>query len=178
MLKYRLIDPNDADDMQILAEWYNDRSIRHLSIPHPNKQAYRQRVTPDALSQSLEARASKTYRMYIIEWNKAPVAEMSLDLGSKQLKKTSPKSAWLGLVIGEDWARGVGLGKKIMKKLEAVALEMGATRVELGVFVFNVRAIRLYEKLGYKTFARTPKTTWWDGQFWDSLHMEKMLVED
>lgn len=178
MLKYRLIDPNDPDDMQILAEWYNDREIRHLAIPHPNRQAYRQKVTPNALSQSLEARAGKNYRMYIIEWNKTPIAEMSLDVGGKQLKKNKPKSAWLGLVIGEDWARGRGLGKKIMKKLESVALEMGATRVELGVFVFNERAIKLYEKLGYKTFARTSKTTWWDGQFWDSLHMEKMLVEE
>lgn len=175
MLRYRLIDPKNTDDIDLLVDWYNDRKIRHLAFPNPNRNSYRQRVPATLLRDKIMEKQAGSYRMYIIEWNDTPIGEMSLEIGAKQLKKKRPNSAWLGLVIGEEWARGKGLGKRAMKKLEAIAADMGAQRVELGVFIFNHAAIKLYEKLGYKEFARTPRTTWWDGQFWESIHMEKNL---
>ena len=175
MLRYRIIDTNNEEDIDLLVEWYNDRSIRHLAFPNPNRTSYRQRVPAELLRDKIDAKPMKTYRMYLIDWNNTPIGEMSLEIDAASLKKNKPKSAWFGLVIGEEWARGHGLGHRAMKKLEQIAVEMGAHRAELGVFSFNHRAIKLYERLGYREFARSPRTTWWDGQFWESVHMEKDL---
>lgn len=176
MLRYRLIDSENKDDMDLLVSWYNDRKIRHLAFPNADRSSYRRHISAELLRSKIENKPKKNYRMYIIEWNHMPIGEMSIEIDAKQLKKRKQDSAWIGLIIGEEWARGCGLGKRVMKKVEALALEMGATRAELGVFIFNHKAIKLYEKIGYQEFARAPRTTWWDGQFWESIHMEKELL--
>ena len=48
-------------------------------------------------------------------------------------------------------------------------------RIELGVFEFNKPAIRLYEKAGYKEFARIENFTYWQGKMWQDIRMEKYL---
>lgn len=44
-------------------------------------------------------------------------------------------------------------------------------RVELEVYEFNTRAIRVYEKLGFKLEGRKRQALNWDGQFYDALVM-------
>ncbi|MFH1809656.1 MAG: GNAT family protein [Pseudomonadota bacterium] len=53
--------------------------------------------------------------------------------------------------IGEPWARGQGVGHRAMQKLMAVAFdELGLEVLWLGVFEFNLPAIRLYQRLGFQ----------------------------
>jgi RimJ/RimL family protein N-acetyltransferase len=176
MLRYRILDTDDKSEIETLARWYNDASIRHFSFPHGDASSYRRKILSENLRQKIRKKqAGKNYRMYFITWNGVPIGEMSVEIGGGQLLKHRPKSAWIGLIIGEKSARGQGLGARIMKKVESIAMEMGAQRIELGVFEFNVRAIRLYEKIGYKKFGRKEETTYWHGRLWGSLHMEKIL---
>ncbi|MFM1896154.1 MAG: hypothetical protein RLZZ385_1228 [Pseudomonadota bacterium] len=49
-------------------------------------------------------------------------------------------------------ARGTGLGRKLMKKIEAAASEKGRLFMRLEVAKDNSAAINLYEKLGYQVF--------------------------
>lgn len=46
--------------------------------------------------------------------------------------------------------RGRGIGTELMRRAEAWAAARGATRVNLIVWAFNERAVRLYEELGYE----------------------------
>ena len=49
--------------------------------------------------------------------------------------------------------RNKGVASNLLKHIEAVALKMGATKIELAVHIFSKNAIRLYRKNDYK--ART-----------------------
>lgn len=176
MLRYRLIDIENEYDLRLLLKWYNDRLIRHLAFPHPSKAAYERFVTAREIRQRLKLKLNHdTYRMYIVEWHGEPIGEMSIEINAKPMKKKRPKGAWLGIVIGERHARGQGLGKRILIKLESIARDMGAKRAELGVFEFNRRAFQLYAGMGYEQFATDAHVTWWRGRMHGSLFMEKTL---
>jgi len=54
----------------------------------------------------------------------------------------------LGIAIHPQ-ARGTGLGKFLMQFLSAAAKRKGATKVRLRVRSGNIRAVKLYEGLGY-----------------------------
>jgi len=47
-----------------------------------------------------------------------------------------------------------GIGRMLMDKMQAWAIEKGATSIELNVYEFNETAISFYEKLGYRTLSR------------------------
>lgn len=46
--------------------------------------------------------------------------------------------------------RNKGVASFLLKHIEEVSLEMGATKIELAVHIFSENAIRLYRKNGYK----------------------------
>ncbi|MEA3431383.1 MAG: N-acetyltransferase [candidate division WOR-3 bacterium] len=52
--------------------------------------------------------------------------------------------------------RGLGLGKKLLFEIEREARKTGCNKIVLDVEVTNVRAIKLYERLGYTIERRTP----------------------
>ena len=55
------------------------------------------------------------------------------------------------LNIGVDEiCRGKGIGTKLIKSAETFVFEQGGEALDLSVFAFNKKAIRLYERLGYK----------------------------
>jgi len=58
----------------------------------------------------------------------------------------------LGIYLSAD-ARGLGLAKALMEDLHQRARENGAEKVRLKVYKDNVRAVNLYERLGYVFFA-------------------------
>ncbi len=76
------------------------------------------------------------------------------------------------ITVGEHDCWGHGYGT------EATALMVGHAidtlllhRVGLSVFEFNTRAIRAYEKVGFRVEGRTREAVWRDGRFWDEVHM-------
>jgi ribosomal protein S18 acetylase RimI-like enzyme len=54
------------------------------------------------------------------------------------------------LVVRESW-RGRGLGEALMRQALRAFLARGVTAVELKVHADNERAVRLYERLGFRT---------------------------
>ena len=60
------------------------------------------------------------------------------------------KSAWLGIMIGEPEARGIGVGYRSMVLITTYAFEtLKLMRIFLGVDPLNVAAISLYQKVGF-----------------------------
>lgn len=57
--------------------------------------------------------------------------------------------AGFGLTVGSRF-RDIGVGQALLEALERWAREQGVTRIEMGVFPDNTRAIALYAKLGYR----------------------------
>ncbi len=74
--------------------------------------------------------------------------------------------------IGERDQWGKGYGTDAMKVVLRYAFsELNLHRVTLGVFEYNLRAIRSYEKIGFMVEGRIRKQLDRDGKRWDMIHM-------
>jgi RimJ/RimL family protein N-acetyltransferase len=95
------------------------------------------------------------------------IGELSLDV------VTWPgRDAFVGLGIGETeyWSRGYGTD--VMNVLLRFAFtEINLRRVTLSVFEYNPRAIRSYEKAGFRHEGRMRKVLNKEGKRWDVFYM-------
>lgn len=81
----------------------------------------------------------------------------------------------IGLMIDRDF-RGEGIGRFLFEHdLEKAKKMPGLKIVKLYVFDDNEIAKKLYEKLGFKEFARLPKGFFRQGKYTDGLQMYKVL---
>jgi RimJ/RimL family protein N-acetyltransferase len=84
----------------------------------------------------------------------------------------SARDAFVGLGIGEREFWGRGYGTDMMKLCQQyVFTELGMERLSLGLFEYNPRALRSYEKSGFRLEGRTRKDARRDGKRYDSLWM-------
>ncbi|HVP40557.1 MAG TPA: GNAT family N-acetyltransferase [Candidatus Krumholzibacteriaceae bacterium] len=83
--------------------------------------------------------------------------------------------AWLGIgVRAKYWGKGVG--SALMQEATRIAKELGFRKIVLGVFEGNVRAMRLYEKSGFKKEAREKAEVWIDGSWRKGFVMGQELA--
>jgi len=82
----------------------------------------------------------------------------------------------LGIVILSEY-RGVGLGEMLMLEVLREAKRIGIWLVELEVMAINKRAIRLYEKLGFRKVGIVPNKIQRDGRRLDMVTMYADLRE-
>jgi RimJ/RimL family protein N-acetyltransferase len=80
--------------------------------------------------------------------------------------------AWVGLGIGEREFWSKGYGTDMMKLcLRYVFTELGIERLSLGLHEYNPRALRSYEKCGFRLEGRTRKDVLREGRRTDTLWM-------
>jgi len=153
-------------------KWENDPSLIHLTRPHPDAASLQQKenVTAEGLVKRLEHN-----HIYLIYLDGQLIGEMNFQIDPGHLYKKETGTAWIGITIGEEAGRGKGIGVTAIQYLEEQAKALGLKRVELGVFEFNVNAIKLYKKLGYQEIARIEDFTFWQDKMWQDIRMEKYL---
>jgi RimJ/RimL family protein N-acetyltransferase len=87
-------------------------------------------------------------------------------------------SSWVGIGIGEREYWSKGYGTDAMHIIARYAFEeLGLHRLTLNVFAYNTRAIRAYEKVGYKMEGRVSEAIHREGKRWDIIFMG-LLHED
>ncbi|MDD2921079.1 MAG: GNAT family protein [Anaerolineales bacterium] len=94
------------------------------------------------------------------------------DIGLDVINNWSGRDAFVGIGLGNrsDW--GKGYGTDAMKlALRFAFTEINLNRVTLGVFEYNPRAIRSYEKAGFRHEGQTRGALLHDGKRWDILTM-------
>ncbi len=85
---------------------------------------------------------------------------------------------FIGIGIGEREFWGKGYGSDAMKlALDYAFTELNMRRVTLNVFEYNPRAIRCYEKLGFRHEGRVRQYLNREGQRWDLIYMGIMKEE-
>lgn len=79
---------------------------------------------------------------------------------------------WVGLGIGDREFWGKGYGTDMMNVcLQYAFTELNLRRMSLGLMEYNPRALRSYEKAGFRLEGRTRKDISRDGKRYDSLWM-------
>lgn len=82
------------------------------------------------------------------------------------------KEAWVGIGIGDRDFWGKGYGTDMMKLcLQYAFMELNMQRVSLGLHEYNPRALRSYEKAGFRLEGRTRQDLMREGKRYDSLWM-------
>ena len=72
--------------------------------------------------------------------------------------------------------RGQGTGERLLLACLATARSKGITRVELEARADNLRATRLYERLGFKHEALKRHAMRFDGVYYDAVQMSILLA--
>jgi RimJ/RimL family protein N-acetyltransferase len=177
VIAFRPFYPLSETDCQRLAKWANDPFSRHLFNHFPNEEAYGIQTTAQEIGErSLKEEGAPGFQRWMILRDGEPIGEMSFGIDAPQLLTKLPGTAWLGIVIGEAAARRHGIGTEAMHYLEHAAQQVGATRIELGVFEYNTSAIQFYRKLNYRQIAVIPEFAHWNGRLWSDIRMLKELT--
>jgi len=166
-----LVEP-DTEVLEILNRWENDPGLIPLIRPNRDKAALERR---EALTiEDLEERLIHN-RTFLIYLGDQLVGEMDYQIDPKHLYKKEAGTAWIGIIIGEEIARGKGIGGQALQYLEEEVQKQGLKRIELGVFEFNKNALKLYQKAGYQEIGRIPDFTYWNDKMWQDIRMEKYI---
>src|SRR5215208_4646226 len=82
------------------------------------------------------------------------------------------REAWVGLGIGERDLWSKGYGTDMMKLCQQyVFAELGMERMSLGLFEYNPRALRSYEKCGFRLEGHSRQEVMREGKRYDALWM-------
>ena len=100
-------------------------------------------------------------------------------VGEAVLNDWSPEdeSCNFRILIGPD-GQNRGLGTEATRLIVDYGIaELGLHRIELGVFAFNPRAQRAYEKAGFVVEGRLRDALCWDGERVDNTYMSVLAPE-
>ncbi|MGY4706330.1 GNAT family N-acetyltransferase [Candidatus Bipolaricaulota sp. J31] len=155
----------ERDDIPRFLRWFNDPEIRrHLTMFRPLSRAEEERWVESLLSR----------RDDIVLAIEVKGGDGWVHIGNMGLHRIDWKNraATLGIVIGEKsyWDKGYG-AEAVRTMLRYAFLELGLNRVELEVFSFNLRALRCYQKAGFKREGVRRQALFRDGKFHDVILM-------
>lgn len=162
------LSPINSDDYLKYVEWLNNYEIskgvnHHTSI-----------ISINSEKEWLEKQGNEKYNFAIV--NK----ENDTLLGNISLMKINEinRTAELGIFIGDEnyLSRGYG-SEAIMLLLEYGFKYVNLNNVMLKVFDFNKRAIKAYEKCGFKTFGVWKNSHYFNGKYGDEIFMN-ILKDD
>lgn len=174
MIEFKRLIAEDTAAFELLASWYNDPRFKYFIGVN-----FEEKAMPDILPKELmEAFGymdgqKETYMIYV---DNQPVGEIALDSNPHHAIKKEPKTGWLSIIVGESNYQGAGVAKEAVRFIEERAVQLGIERMELGVFESNKRAIRFYEKMGYKAFHVIKDFTYIPDSWNDDIRMEKTLI--
>jgi diamine N-acetyltransferase len=84
----------------------------------------------------------------------------------------------VGIMIGEPDARGRGYGTEAMRLLLDYAFTvLDLHSVMLTVFEYNGAGRRCHENVGFREMGRRRQSRWYNGRFWDEIHMDILASE-
>jgi RimJ/RimL family protein N-acetyltransferase len=159
----RLVAFNLETDAEIVARWSRDTEYHrlgdnHAAYPHPVKWARDLMERPGDRSFGFAIRA--------LDDN-----QLIGDIGV-YVESWAHVEGWVGIGIGERAYWGNGYGTEAMRLLLRFAFsELNLQRVSLGVYAYNPRALRSYEKAGFRREGVVRGDCRRDGQHWDSVFM-------
>lgn len=165
----------ERGDIPTFVRWFNDPEVRrYLLLFGPMSEAEEERWFEAQLD-------SKDQFLFCID---APVEEDGgeewVTVGNMALSHVDwrNRAAVMGIALGEKgfWNRGYGTDA-VRTMLGFAFDELGLNRVELDVFEFNERAIRCYEKVGFRQEGTRRSALFKEGRFHD-IHLMAVLREE
>ena len=162
------LSPINSEDVEKYVYWMNDRTItdniaRTTAI-----------TTFESEKEWLASTSKREAKLAII---KKDTDELIGNCSLMDIDRLNRKCT-LGIFIGDEENRSMGYGTEALKLLLDFAFNFqNMHSVDLKVFSFNERAIKCYEKLGFKRCGTRHDAYFLNGKYHDEIEME-MLESD
>ncbi|MDQ0159609.1 GNAT family N-acetyltransferase [Alkalibacillus salilacus] len=162
------VEKNDAEQYH---QWRNDTDV--MFSTNPSLDLYSFEETKDFVENVLMDNSSS--KSYIIIDRKNEISIGITSLINIDYKNRNAESI---IDIGEKEYWGQGYGTEALNLLLNYAFqELNLHRVSLKVFSFNEKAIKLYQKLGFKEEGKSRQSLFRNGQWHDIIHMGMLQDE-
>lgn len=161
----------EREDLPTFVRWFNDPEVRqYLLMYEPMSKAKEERWFEEMLER-------KNDLVFAIE---AQIGEQWVHIGNVGLHRIDWKNrtAILGIALGEKAYWGQGFGTDATRTMLRFAFEeLNLHRVELEVFDFNPRAMRSYEKAGFRHEGTRRQALFRQGRYHD-VHVMSILQSE
>lgn len=158
------------ENLAVVSRWYRDpevaRLTRYQTRPMPREEVERFFQT------RLLGSDSVAYAIHV------RLTDRLIGLTTFSSLDPDNGSVLFHITLGERDIWGQGYGTEAASLMLAHAFErLGLHRVGLSVFSFNERAIRSYEKAGFRIEGRLRDAIARDGRYWDEIQMGALRPE-
>ncbi len=142
----------DSSDAQVMTDYINTLSDERTFIAYQGEHETLE-TEISFLNSKLEQILNKKSVMLLVFADNKLIGNSAIDLG----KRTERHIGTLGISIAKDY-RGKGIGKILLDQIEKEAIETlpDLEIIFLTAFASNEKAVRMYEKAGYKVLGKFP----------------------
>jgi len=162
------LSPRNSEDVEIFTKWMNDFQVSDYT----GRSAYI--TTLNGEKNYLEANSESECNFVIV------TLEDDKMIGTVSLENFNyiNRTATLGIFIGDEDYRNNGYGTEAIKLI----LEFGfkyknLQNIKLDLMEFNERALKCYQKCGFKEYGRRRKCRFINGKYYDSISMDILAEE-
>jgi len=152
---------------KMFVRWDHDTEAHRLADSDP-AQLWSEKWMKEFAEKRLEKESDQAFRFWI-----RTLAEDKL-IGDVSLWVNSwtHSEAWIGIMIGERDFWGKGYGTDAMRlAVQYGFTEINLRRISLGLHAYNLRALKSYEKVGFKMEGTMRQEGLRDGQRYDGYYM-------
>lgn len=157
------LSPVSAEYYEKVAQWSNDIEVGI------NTGDISDMISFERQKSYLEGMSSKGYAYMIVrEDNHEPVGIVRLMNVDQTWRR-----ATLGIFIGEKSCWGMGIGTEAVRLILDFSFNcLNLHNIMLNVYSFNERALRLYEKCGFKEIGRRRECVIYGNRYYDEIIMD------
>lgn len=166
------IDKKDYEIFKVLAAWDEDPEIMPFVIPRMSEEPIEPLLPEDMMAYALKNTKKK---IYVLFDDSKPIGTCSIEKDFGFLTSPFEDTAWISIAIGDKAYWGTNAASYLMQTLETFARQDGFEYIELGVFSFNHKARRFYQKMGYSVYKIHPRFTFYEDIWHDDYRMIKKL---
>ena len=152
--------PVELTDARLIQTWHNDPEIRRLArlgeLP----------VTYTKEEEDIKSARDSAAEIYLMIVEKS--SDQSIGFVRLNFIDTVSRNMWLRMIIGNAEARGRNLAEDALRGVLAwLFFEQNVHRITLETYASNERAIRFFEKLGFRKEGIIREAVYVDGKYYD-----------
>ena len=162
------LSPRNSEDVEQFTQWLNDFETTDYLGRSGNL------ITIEGEKKYLEENNSpeSTFVIVTLDNNKM--------IGTVSLEKINwrNRTATLGIFIGDKDFRNNGYGTEAIKLILEYGFKyLNLYNIKLDLMEFNARALKCYEKCGFKEYGRRRKCEYLNGKYYDIISMDILSDE-
>ncbi len=162
------LSPRNTNEIEKFTKWLNDFDTTDYIGRSANI------MTLDAEKKYFEENINKNYNFFIVTLNNDKL------IGTVGLEKYDSinRTATLGIFIGEKEYRSQGYGTEAIKLVLDYGFNyLNLNNIKLDLMSFNDRALKCYQKCGFKEYGRRRKCKFINGKYYDLIEMDILAEE-